>query len=80
MSEEKHAGGRPLKPILKTSMPPVNGVYYTIHEAEDITKLHRNTLERYLMNGRLKGKKVYGTWRIYKEELFDISCKGTGKP
>lgn len=75
MSETKHAGGRPLKPILKTNLPPGNGIYYTIHEAEDITKLHRNTLERYLQKGRLKGKKVYGTWRIYKEELFEDSSR-----
>lgn len=62
--------GRPFKDIPKTTTPPENGDYYTIAEAVGILGLHRHTLQAWLRTGRIKGKLIGRTWRIYRDELF----------
>lgn len=62
--------GRPKKPIVKTNVPPENGVYYTVREAVDLLGLHRRTIEARLRDGTIKGKLIGCTWRIYKDELY----------
>ena len=62
--------GRPFKDIPKTTTPPENGDYYTIAEAVEILGLHKHTLHAWLRTGRIKGKLIGRTWRIYKNELY----------
>lgn len=62
--------GRPYKAVPIITTPPRNGHYYTIAEAVELTGLHRHTLQAWLRDGRLNGKLIGRTWRIYKEELY----------
>jgi excisionase family DNA binding protein len=70
MFDGKHPGGRPRKAIPKTTTPPANSRYYTIAELEQITGLHRHTLQARLRDGTIKGKLIGRTWRIYPDELY----------
>lgn len=66
----KHPGGRPRKQLsgsIKTD--PENGIYYTVDEAAEILGVHRHTIQARLRDGTLKGKKLSGVWRIYKDSL-----------
>lgn len=66
----KHPGGRPRKPLSgKTEKEPENGRFYTVEEAVEILGLHRRTVQARLRDGTLKGKKLSGKWRIYKDSL-----------
>ena len=70
MSEGKHPGGRPRKELSGTiTEEPENGVYYTVDEVVELLGVHRNTVQARLKDGTLKGKKLSGTWRIYKDSL-----------
>ena len=70
MSEGKHPGGRPRKELSGTiKEEPGNGVYYTVDEVVELLGVHRNTVQARLKDGTLKGKKLSGTWRIYKDSL-----------
>lgn len=62
--------GRPFKAVPIITTPPQNGSYYTIAEAVELTGLHRHTLQAWLREGRIKGKLIGRTWRIYKDELY----------
>ncbi len=67
----KHPGGRPRKTLSGTiSQEPENGNYYTVPEAAEILGVHVRTIQARLRDGTLKGKKLSGTWHIYKESLF----------
>ena len=67
---EKHPGGRPRKNLAgNISEDPVNGIYYTIQEACKALGVHRNTLQKRLKDGTIKGKKINGVWKIYKDSL-----------
>lgn len=63
--------GRPRKDNLKTTTPPENPRYYTISEAAELLAVHRHTLQARLREGKIKGKLIGRTWRIYRDELFD---------
>ena len=71
MSEGKHPGGRPRKDLKATNEEPANGIFYTVEEAVQITGLHRRTIQARLRDGSLKGKKLSGVWRIYRDSLFE---------
>ena len=66
-------GGRPQKLIKKTTIPPVHVNYYTIAEATALLGVHRHTLQARLRDGRIRGKLIGRSWRIYADELFDNS-------
>lgn len=70
MSEGKHPGGRPRKQLSGAiSQEPANGLYYTVDEVMEILGVHRHTVQARLRDGTLKGKKLSGVWRIYKDSL-----------
>lgn len=70
MSEEKHPGGRPRKQLSGAiTQEPANGLYYTVDEVMEILGVHRHTVQARLRDGTLKGKKLSGVWRIYKDSL-----------
>ena len=70
MNEGKHPGGRPRKELSgKITQEPGNGVYYTVDEAAALLGVHRRTVQARLRDGTLRGKKLSGTWRIYKDSL-----------
>ena len=66
----KHPGGRPRKALAgKITQEPENGIYYTVEETASILGVHVRTVQARLRDGTLKGKKLSGTWRIYKDSL-----------
>jgi len=71
--DSRRAPGRPKKDIEKTTTPPRNNRYYTIAEFVQLSGIHRHTLQSRLREGKLKGKLIGRTWRIYRDELFDNS-------
>ncbi len=67
----KHPGGRPRKKISgNVNQAPENGVYYTVDEVVKLLGIHKHTVQARLRDGTLKGKKLSGVWRIYKDSLF----------
>ena len=67
---EKHPGGRPRKNLAgNITEDPANGIYYTVQEACEALGVHRNTLQKRLKDGTIKGKKINGVWKIYKDSL-----------
>lgn len=71
MSKGKHPGGRPRKELSgNITQKPANGVYYTVEEAADLLGVHIHTIQARLRDGTLKGKKLSGVWRIYKDSLL----------
>lgn len=70
MNNQKHPGGRPRKDLSgRITQDPVNGIYYTVDEAAELLDVHVRTVQARLRDGTLKGKKLSGTWRIYKDSL-----------
>lgn len=70
MSNGKHPGGRPRKELSgRITQEPANGNYYTVPEVADLLGVHVRTVQARLRDGTIKGKKLSGEWRIYKEEL-----------
>lgn len=69
MTIEKHAGGRPKKQLETITIPDNGKPYYTIPELCELTGLHRHTIQAKLRAGELSGKKISGTWRVYRDEL-----------
>ena len=66
----KHPGGRPRKELSGTiTQEPENGNYYTVDEAAELLGIHRRTVQARLRDGTLKGKKLSGVWRIYKDSI-----------
>lgn len=66
----KHPGGRPRKVLFGTiTQEPENGNYYTVDEAAELLGIHRRTVQARLRDGTLKGKKLSGVWRIYKDSI-----------
>ena len=66
----KHPGGRPRKELSGTiTQEPQNGNYYTVNEAAELLGIHRRTVQARLRDGTLKGKKLSGVWRIYKDSI-----------
>ena len=70
MDENKHPGGRPRKELSgHITQEPANGAYYTVEEAAELLGVHVRTVQARLRDGTLNGKKLSGTWRIYKDSL-----------
>ena len=66
----KHPGGRPRKELAKrTSIEPENGRYYTVNEVAAILGVHPHTVQARLRDGTIKGRKLSGIWKIYKDEI-----------
>jgi len=42
---------------------------FTLQEAADILKIHRNTLQRMLKAGKIKAVKIGTVWRIRGEDI-----------
>lgn len=71
MSNGKHPGGRPRKELSgNLNQEPANGTYYTVEEAAELLGVHVHTVQARLRDGTLKGKKLSGVWRIYKDSLL----------
>ena len=70
MNNGKHPGGRPRKNLsVGITQEPANGIYYTVDEAAALLGVHRRTVQARLRDGTLKGKKLSGTWKIYRDSL-----------
>ena len=65
----KHPGGRPRKEVTAADMPPQ--AYFTVQEAAAILDVHKHTVQARLRDGTLKGKKLGGVWRIYRDSLVN---------
>lgn len=64
-----HPGGRPRKKITAENIP--NQDYFTVAEAAEILGLHIHTVQARLRDETLKGKKLGGIWRIYRNSLVN---------
>lgn len=66
----KHPGGRPRKNLIGTiNQDPTNGTYYTVEEVANLLGVHVRTVQARLRDGTLKGKKLSGVWKIYKDSI-----------
>lgn len=66
----KHPGGRPRKATTTDKITaPGNNRYFTVDEAAAILGLHRHTVQARLRDGTIRGKKIGGVWRIYRDAL-----------
>ena len=63
----KHPGGRPRKEVTAADIPQQD--YFTVQEAAEILDVHKHTVQARLRDGTLKGKKLGGVWRIYRNSL-----------
>ena len=63
----KHPGGRPRKEVTAADIPQQD--YFTVQEAAAILDIHKHTVQARLRDGTLKGKKLGGVWRIYRDSL-----------
>lgn len=70
-SKGKHPGGRPRKVLSLEGMEPENGVYFTVEEVVELLGLHRRTVQARLRDGTLKGKKLGGGWKIYRDQTIE---------
>lgn len=62
--------GRPRKKIAvpEDRLPQVP--YLTVPEVAKLTGYHVRTVQARLRDGTLKGRKISGEWRIYRESLI----------
>lgn len=66
----KHPGGRPRKNLIGTiNQDPTNGIYYTVEEVANLLGVHVKTVQARLRDGTIKGKKLSGVWKIYKDSI-----------
>ena len=65
----KHPGGRPRKEVTAADIPQQG--YFTVQEAAAILDVHKHTVQARLRDGTLKGKKLGGVWRIYRDSLVN---------
>lgn len=65
----KHPGGRPRKEVTAADIPQQD--YFTVQEAAAILGVHKHTVQARLRDGTLKGKKLGGVWRIYRDSLVN---------
>lgn len=66
-----HPGGRPRKVLTVPACAIPDAPYLTVPEAAALTHSHVRTIQARLRDGTLKGKKLSGTWRIYRDSLFN---------
>lgn len=67
--------GRPRKRIQVPADALPQQAYFTVEEVAQLTGYHIHTIQARLRDGTLKGKKLGGTWRIYREALTGRSAK-----
>ena len=67
----KHPGGRPKREITLTAADVPQQDYFTVQEAAAILDVHKHTVQARLRDGTLKGKKLGGEWRIYRDSLVN---------
>ena len=65
----KHPGGRPRKEVTAADIPQQD--YFTVQEAAAILDVHKHTVQARLRDGTLKGKKLGGVWRSYRDSLVN---------
>lgn len=71
MNNNKHPGGRPRKAItIPDDVLPDKDVF-TVPEIAEITGLHVRTIQARLRDGTLQGKRLGGTWKIYRDSLVN---------
>ena len=61
--------GRPRKSIELPADKLPQQPYFTVPEVAEIPGYHIHTIQARLRDGTLKGKKLGGVWRIYRESL-----------
>lgn len=60
--------GRPRK-SLRTDTEPENGIYYTVNELAELLGVNKHTIQARLRDGTIRGRKLSGEWRIYRDAL-----------
>ena len=67
----KHPGGRPRKAITIPDDVMPDKQVFTVPEVAEITGFHVRTIQARLRDGTLQGKRLGGTWRIYRDSLVN---------
>lgn len=60
-------------------MGPLPKKLYTIEQAAEYLIVPKQTVSKWLREGRIKGIKIGGLWRISEEALEEFLNSGTGK-
>lgn len=60
--------GRPRKDLY-TDTEPENGIYYTVNELAELLGVNKHTIQARLRDGTIRGRKLSGEWRIYRDAL-----------
>lgn len=66
-----HPGGKPRKVLTIPDSEIPDTIYLTVPEVAELTHSHVRTVQARLRDGTLKGKKLSGTWRIYRDSLMN---------
>lgn len=61
--------GRPRKQIEVSENELPEQPYFTVNEVAEITGCHIHTIQARLRDGTLRGKKLGGTWRVYRDSI-----------
>ena len=67
----KHPGGRPRKAITIPDDVLPDKEAFTVPEIAELTGLHVRTIQARLRDGTLSGKRLGGTWKIYRDSLVN---------
>ena len=67
----KHPGGRPRKTITIPDDVLPDKEAFTVPEIAELTGLHVRTIQARLRDGTLQGKRLGGTWKIYRDSLIN---------
>ena len=67
----KHPGGRPRKAITIPDDVLPDKEAFTVPEIAELTGLHVRTIQARLRDGTLQGKRLGGTWKIYRDSLVN---------
>ena len=72
MNNNKHPGGRPRKTItIPDEVLPDGKEWFTVPEIAELTGYHVRTIQARLRDGTLQGKRLGGTWKIYRDSLVN---------
>lgn len=64
-----HPGGRPRKKVTAADVPQQD--FFTVQQAAAVLGVHIHTVQARLRDGTLKGKKLGGVWKIYRDSLVN---------
>ena len=54
--------------------------FYSVDELSPILRLHNKTVQRFIREGRIKGRKIGRNWMVHKDDLADFIRREDADP